>query len=339
MSRIKRITPSTLSFITTHRCTSSCPNCCFNCSPAPLNRKEMTRCEMREYISQSIQAFPNIGMVIFTGGECTLLKEDLLDAIQFASKHGLATRVVTNGHWAKTDESTDEMINKLVAAGLTEINFSTGDEHVQYVPLDRIIRAVKKCAENTAFASVVINIEGAIGNRINKKTIMSSPAISSLPKETIRKIICLQSIWIPFRKRNPENTSQNRTGKRINADSHKGCAAVLNSININPNGQFLSCCGLSSEYSPFLKLGQVQNNIEALHDLRFDDIMKIWLYTAGPLNILKKIGGDIGDGNKHMCEYCLELFMNKQNLERLLNIDSDEINNILLDYSLKTSRL
>lgn len=268
------------------------------------------------------------------------MEDDLLDAIQFASMYKLATRIVTNGYWAKTDDSAKEIIDGLVESGLTEINFSTGDEHSQFVPLERIIRAVKLCAENPAFSNVVINIEDAPGNIINKSSIMSSPEISSLPRETKRKIICLQSTWIPFRKRGFANSVPHQIRKRINVDSNKGCAAVLNSININPNGQLLSCCGLSSEYSPFLKLGKVQNNnLKKLHDSRFDDILKIWLYTAGPLKILKIIGGDIGDGNKHMCEYCLQLLTNKTNLERLMNIDNELINQILFDYSLKTSRL
>ena len=278
-------------------------------------------------------------MVIFTGGECTLLKEDLLDAIEYASSLGLATRVVTNGYWARTEESAKDVIEKFVTAGLTEINFSAGDEHAQFVPLERIVRAVKICVQTPSFSNVVINIEDAPGNRINKRTILSCQEISSLPKEMARKIICLQSTWIHFRKPNSEIIASGQNKTRINVDSHKGCSAVLNSININPNGQFLSCCGLSSEYSPFLKLGKVNGNLKELHCRRFDDIMKIWLYTAGPLNILKKIGGDIGDGNKHMCEYCLELLTNKQYLERLMNIDIEEINHILLDYSLKTSRL
>lgn len=108
-------------------------------------------------------------MVIFTGGECTLLKEDLFEAINYASSLGLATRVVTNGYWAKTDESAKEMVERLVSAGLTEINFSAGDEHAKFVPLDRIVHAVKTCAENPSFSNVVINIEDAPGNQINKQ--------------------------------------------------------------------------------------------------------------------------------------------------------------------------
>lgn len=169
MNSIKHISPLTLSLITTHICTSSCPNCCFNCSPTPLNKNKMTCDEMKKYIIQSLNAYPSIKMVIFTGGECTLLKDDLLDAIQFASMHNLTTRIVTNAHWAKTDESAINVINALIESGLTEINFSTGDEHIKFVPLEQVIRAIKLCAKHPSFTNVVVNIENNPGNKTCKK--------------------------------------------------------------------------------------------------------------------------------------------------------------------------
>lgn len=341
MNEIKILEPTSLSFITTHKCTSACPNCCFNCSPTPLNKRMMSFDEMKNYISQVKANFPQIKIIVFTGGECTLLKEDLFRAIEYASQEGFATRIVTNGFWAKNEQSANDMLNSLANAGLTEINFSTGDEHSRFVSLETLSRAVILSAKRPEFSSVCINIEESEGHIINKKYFASLPQIKSMPTEFKKKIICLQSTWIHFRDSETTTCSNGiKDPNKINVDSNKGCAAILDSVNLNPNGQFLSCCGLASEYSSFLKLGDAhKNSLLSLHRKRFDDIMKLWLYTSGPQTILRKIGVEIQDPHRHMCEYCLQLFTNKDNIQRLLNIDQKTINNILLDYYLKTSQL
>ena len=48
---------------------------------------------------------PSIKVVVFTGGECTLLKDDLISAICFCTNLGLKTRIVSNGHWGKSLET------------------------------------------------------------------------------------------------------------------------------------------------------------------------------------------------------------------------------------------
>ena len=47
----------------------------------------------------------SIQLCVFTGGECTLLGEDLFKSIKLAKSMGLMTRIVTNGFWAKTEKT------------------------------------------------------------------------------------------------------------------------------------------------------------------------------------------------------------------------------------------
>lgn len=65
------ILPKILTLITTYRCTASCHNCCFGCSPN--YGKMMSIEEIKKYISVCKEVFPSIRIVVFTGGECTLL--------------------------------------------------------------------------------------------------------------------------------------------------------------------------------------------------------------------------------------------------------------------------
>jgi MoaA/NifB/PqqE/SkfB family radical SAM enzyme len=60
-------------------------------------------------------------LVVFTGGEPTLVKNDLIDVLRHATGLGMLTRVVTNAHWAKDLERARSRVRGLVEAGLKEI--------------------------------------------------------------------------------------------------------------------------------------------------------------------------------------------------------------------------
>lgn len=336
MNSIPKIAPKYLSLITTYKCTSACPNCCFNCSPRPKITATMTYDDMKNYMLQATNSFPSLGLVVFTGGECTLLYNDLIKSIKYAVGLGLKTRIVTNGHWAIKDDEMDKVIDDLIESGLTEINFSTGDEHAKFIPVTVIAKVTAACAKRKEFSSIAINIECSPNGNIDKKTFWADPNIEQLSVEEKKKIICLQSTWIEFRVKKAHNTSnQSHTFCLTNK---QGCTSILDTININPNGQFLSCCGLSCEYSPFLKLGKIKENLKYLHNKRFDDIMKLWLYTEGPYAILKSISGSIPDDNKHICEYCHNLLTSRDNINRLLSISEEQIKHIMFNYTLKAKR-
>lgn len=338
MPSVTKISPKTLTLITTYRCTSACPNCCFNCSPKPIRDHIMTLSEMKNYIDRSIQAFPSIQMVIFTGGECTLLGQNLLDAIQYARKLNLYTRIVTNGHWAKNQSETQNIVNKFVQAGLNEINFSAGDEHSKFVEINRLSMAIAIAAKQTTFRGVVVNIEQTPHSTITSDVLKQSEQIQSLKECEQKRILFINSPWIEFRKHsNSKNTSEE--SEKVVVNNKTGCDSILDSLNINPYGQVLSCCGLCSEYSPILKLGSADNHsISDLSNKRFDDLAKLWIYTDGPYNILCNIGSTPVDTNCHQCEYCFQLLNNRDNIQKLLSIPKETIENIILNYNIKLSR-
>ena len=103
---------------------------------------------------------PSVGMVVFSGGEPTLLGKQLFEAISYAHAKGLKTRVVSNAHWATTPERALSMIDKLMQSGLTEINFSLSDYHQPFVPTERVCNGLR-AANNTTCA-------GAQGRRVEK---------------------------------------------------------------------------------------------------------------------------------------------------------------------------
>jgi hypothetical protein len=64
-----------------------------------------------------------------------------------------------------------------VCAGLKEINFSTGDQHARFVPIERVIRATR--AAVNAGLRVAIMVETVLERRVTKETLKSHPQYSS----------------------------------------------------------------------------------------------------------------------------------------------------------------
>lgn len=92
--------PQLLTFLTTYRCNAQCEQCCFESNPTIQGK--LTLQEMCNYIDRAVENFPALQLVVFTGGECFLLGEDLFRAISYASQKGFSTRCVTNAFWGKT---------------------------------------------------------------------------------------------------------------------------------------------------------------------------------------------------------------------------------------------
>ena len=153
------VKPSILAISPTHKCTAACENCCIGCNP---NIKEiMDYNTMISHIDNSFAAFPKIKVVVFTGGECTLLGEDLVNVIKYVTdKYKTVTRIVTNAHWATSYETAYKRLKELKDVGLTELNFSTGDDHQKFVKVEKIITAAKAACD-LGFMTVLINIEAA----------------------------------------------------------------------------------------------------------------------------------------------------------------------------------
>ncbi len=78
------IKPSTISFVTTFQCTAACKNCCFGCSPKM--KKRLSLDEMKTYIDMAIMYYSeSLKVLVLTGGECFLLKDDLIAIIKYGA--------------------------------------------------------------------------------------------------------------------------------------------------------------------------------------------------------------------------------------------------------------
>ena len=329
---LKQIDPKLLTFITTHTCTSACAGCCFACSPK--KRGSLSSAFMKGIVSRVASSMPSIKVVVFTGGECTLLEDELFDTIAHCTRHGLNTRIVSNGHWAIDDGTRARTVGQIASTALTEINFSTGAEHQKFVPMSAIAKAITDCAKIPTIRAIAVNMEAHIDSEKPNERLMHELKLlndTDSMAQLQNKLLLLNSPWMGAYRSNELSAGQINT---------RHCDNLFTGIHINPEQQLLACCGLSSEHIPFLKLGRVADdgsNLLSLYRRQYNDLLKLWLYTEGPTKMLKFCGAE-HPMNTHVCEDCLNLLLNERYLKKMMGIGSDKANSILLNYGLKAEQ-
>lgn len=325
---VKPIPPTTITLITTYKCTAKCKNCCFQCSPAAT--KKMSYNDMKNYLDLCLEYYPTIKLVVLTGGECFLLYDDLLRFIKYATEKGLSTRIVTNSYWAISDKVAHEKLKALKSAGLKEINFSTGDEHQEWIQF-RKVRTAAIAATRLGYTAL-INVETKDNSKFNTtKYLETDKVFKELVQE--KKIIFNSGIWMPYNIGDP-NTKYTTN---IFYEKNSRCLDLFNNIPIDPYGEIMACCGLMATRIKTMRIGNINHhNIKEIYESSFHDLLKIWLYTDGPYEILKYIenlkGKTLIRECKHGCDYCREIFKDIDNIKLLRDLYKDYSAGVLLNY-------
>lgn len=306
--------PTHLTVLPTYRCTAACGQCCFESHPHVEGGIPIER--ILRYIGEAARDFPTLNLVVFSGGECFLLRHDLERAVARAFSHNLATRCVTNGYWATSRKAARRRIAPLYEAGLTELNFSTGDEHQKFVPFDRIVHGAIAAAEFGLRA--LIAIEGYQEARFTMERALAHPQLAAFlcdsPARDRLGLLC--NVWIPFTEgaaiTQPEEVIRG-AGRR---GRQQGCDNILENLVITPHERLASCCGLTFEHIPEMKLGSLrERGLRELYESQLEDFIKIWIRVDGPERILhfattKDPGIHFPQGISHPCQTCASLFLN-----------------------------
>ncbi|MDR0294614.1 MAG: 4Fe-4S cluster-binding domain-containing protein, partial [Prevotellaceae bacterium] len=316
--------PTSLTISPTHKCSAACYNCCLSCSPNIKHIMPFKR--IKSHIDEALQTYPSIKIVILTGGECFLLGKDLERVIEYIREKGRLSRVVTNAYWAKDYDSAVKKLSTLKTAGLTEFNISTGDNHQQFVPFQYVANAIE-VALFLNISPVVIAIEAHPNSKFTRANIEQIDKF----KESIenKKITIIEGAWMNF-VNNADNIPDNKICTNVISGR---CEYLFHGITINPYSQMLACCGLTVEYNPYLKLGDLtRNTLADLHEKQFEDLFKLWLYVDGPKHIyecIQKKKKSALEKFPHKCAYCMEIIKNEENISILKTCIKKELPSIL----------
>jgi hypothetical protein len=336
------INPYTLTILPTYQCTAACRSCSLECSPL-INSPRIPLDRLKKYIKEAKDSFKTLKIVIFTGGECFLLGNDLFDAIKYANSLGLMTRCVSNGYWAASDKSTKENVRKLKESGITEMNFSTGDEHATYIPFERVLRGAITCAENEIKA--IVSVEGHNNSQFETENIYEHKMIQKFFKNHPDKkkyLFILKNVWMSIHE--DFKIEQTEVGDRMDKSTQsgdRGCQNVITNLVINPEEQLASCCGLTFENISEMKLGSLkQFSMKSLYEEQLDDFLKLWIYVEGPESIIefaktKNQKIELPNEMYHICETCAHLYTNNEIRQTIAENYHEKIDDIFFQLQLK----
>jgi organic radical activating enzyme len=326
-----RAEPECLTIIPTYRCTAACSECCFESNPSIRHR--MPRAELFATIQKAHSEFPGLRYVVLTGGEVTLLRNDLLDAIRLLTSLGLGSRIVSNGHWGRTTESALNRVTSLRQAGLCELNLSTGEEHQAWVPFESVARAAYRAVEQGL--TTVIVVEGQDNARFTLESVTGSPDIQRIyaDRELRQRFVLMSNIWMPF-----------HDGARCTTDRggsvSEGCDNVFENFVVNPYGHLMSCCGLTMEHIPELKVGDAyRESLAAVYRRQFSDLLKMWIWLDGTRHIFDQLASRHGLRliSSHPCSICAQLYRTDHIREALVELVRSHEGNIVFRAAIKAS--
>jgi hypothetical protein len=325
--------PTTLTVLPTYKCSAACEHCCFGSHSGIEQRIPLDR--LLGYIDQAA-ALGSVRLVVFSGGECFLLGDELVVAIARATVNGLATRCVSNGFWAHSEERAAELLGRLRDAGLKELNVSTGDYHQRFVPPSRVVTAA--LAGVRLGMRVVLVVESRVGRRFTADHLLTDARFHELlgdPRCTV-----IESPWMtmsddPAVTHDPDSLVHAGTLYR-----RRGCDSVLNTIVITPREQLGACCGLTREQIPEMHVGSLRDApLEVLVERAFGDFMKVWLSVDGPEHILAWAAArdpriEWEHRYSHHCDACRALYHDPRVAAVIRDHHHEVVSDVLLRFAI-----
>lgn len=321
--------PHTLTVLCTYQCTAACKQCCFESSPRVKGRLSIDAIISR--ISEAKESFPGLRLVVFSGGEAFLLKEDLFTAVAHASSLGMMTRIVTNGSWGKSEKSASLAAERLLQSGISEINISTGLDHQEWVPLESVANAASALCERGIRTLITVESDTPSSNCLDAAR--RHPSIVNAFKSGYLSLQC--NSWMAF--------STGSDGRVKNFDPsglEKGCTQIFGNIVVTPHDNLSACCGLTLEHIPEMRLGKnTGSNMRELFQSQYDDFLKFWIHVDGPYKIVKRVLGeeqskDLLSGVSHICEACAILHKTPEIKKRLAETYSEFTSEVMTRFAL-----
>ncbi|MCO4321708.1 hypothetical protein [Aliidiomarina quisquiliarum] len=165
-----------------------------------------------------------------------------------------------------------------------------------------------------------------------KSQIVKSPEYQELASSPLFKLMV--NSWMAF------NDEYDRDVKKhISPALFDGCSQVLENMVVTPHYLASSCCGLTYEHIPEMKIGDLRtDSLLESYKSQLKDFMKLWIRVKGPLNIVKDVMGekymqDNFSGSNHICEVCSKLYNTPEIVEKVKEKYENYINDIIFRFS------
>lgn len=334
-----------LSLLLTLQCPAECAHC--GTFSGPKVKGRLPREKALQAIDQAV--VNGYKLVVFTGGEPLLYGRELLELIAYANDNGLSTRVVTNAFWATTLAAAGNTAQKLKDVGLREINFSTGDQHARFVPIENVLRAAAVCLSRNIPVSIMI--ETVQDNRVSRLSLLENPLFAELFTDSSGELINFcESPWMPLSENEVFKYPCGFAINQSNVKSKVGCDSIINTTTILPDGRIMACCGLGTQSIPELEVGQLDQDDFAVVNQRLnDDFLKRWIKVEGAERILawaaeKDQSIQWENMYAHRCQACKRIYSDPKVRQAILAHHEEKIVDVLFQewllfyYDVETER-
>lgn len=322
-----------------------------NSSPSRSNT--LTFEQMSSALGQLFENY-RIGVVVFAGGEPTLIGDDLHRIISFCRAHGVKSRIVTNSYWATSPEAALKKCRALREAGLDEINLSMDDYHEPYIPLTQV-KTAYQAALQVDFSAIVI------ANSCGPQSVLSPEFLeaefgmtdapmqrrfdvdgrsSNYKKEFDGRVILMSNGNVQRLGRGAEFISDEECqpdSLERHVDEVGGCPHAGRSLAMSPGNHLVSCCGFELHGNPILDFGDLgERPLKEMVDKADDDLIVNMISMVGPpkiKEILEQVCPDEISFPKaryqSYCEVCNDLVGIEKNRAALYKYQSMFVDPIL----------
>lgn len=127
----------------TYRCNASCADCYENSSPR--RRRLLPPEDLRRYLRDLRQLGFSGRSLHFGGGEPFFHDQHLITCLEVAREEGMLPlgKLETNAFWCKSDDLVRERLGRIQRLGLVCLSISCDVFHQEFVPLERVRRALR----------------------------------------------------------------------------------------------------------------------------------------------------------------------------------------------------
>lgn len=281
------------------KCNVKCDHCVAADDVSPIT--EMPLNTAKSIIEE--MAASKVTGISFTAGEPLLLFDEMSDLIRRCKDHGIYTRIVTNGYWAKTREHSDFIVSGLVRCGLSQLRISCSRWHQKNISRDKIVNAVSSCKKYDLdyFISFVTDFS------------KQDDVFEQFLREKGFKFFPEPLIY--------SGRAEGFNQSRIFSDYPPNLCAM--NPYFSPELDMFACCDAGTHFTEtdFFYLGNRKDySIDELFQKKEKNVLYNLIKTMGLTNMASYIGFKASDIVKYRkCQLCEKLFNSPDNLYLLQN--------------------